>query len=160
MGSCGSGVGRAELLEIVNTYIHRHTDERMLEPATMRLGDEVLKGHSELTKLVSASSMDPQRAKQATTETRDAVFYKLDSYVKTLHAMGLCEWESFKDVDDKDKINMDEVGTDTTKHRSKIICDAAATIRHYSQTNPGDGKMNMHITCCLTTRADGKYPDG
>jgi hypothetical protein len=51
---------------------------------------------------------------------------------------------------------MDEVGSDTTKHRSKVIADAGAIIRKYQETKEGDGKMNMHITACLTTRADGE----
>jgi hypothetical protein len=46
----------------------------------------------------------------------DAVFFKLDCYIKTLHAMGLCEWKSFKDILKEDMLNMDEVSTDTTKH--------------------------------------------
>ena len=108
-------------------------------------------------KLGSAGSLDPQRAKKATKDTRDAVFTKLDANVRNLNAMGLVTWKSYRDVPGDSIYNMDEVGTDTTKNRSKIICDAATTIRHYSQTNSGDGKMNMHITACLTTRADGEF---
>jgi hypothetical protein len=78
MGSCGAGIGRDELLDIINTYIHHHEDSRMFEPASMGLVNQILKRHSDLTKLVSASSMEPQRAKQATKETRDVVCFKLD----------------------------------------------------------------------------------
>jgi hypothetical protein len=53
-------------------------------------------------------------------------------------------------------LSMDEASTDTTKHRSKVIADAADIIRKYTETPEGDDKMNMHITACLTTRADGK----
>jgi hypothetical protein len=73
-GSCGAGVGRNEILEMVNFYIHHHADARMIQPATMNLVEQLLKRHSKLAKLVSASSMDPQRVKQATKETRDTVF--------------------------------------------------------------------------------------
>ena len=160
MGSCGAGIGRDELLDIVNTYIHHHEDGRMFEPATMRLVDQMLKRHSDLAKLVSASSMDPQRAKQATIETRDAVFFKLDGYIKTLNAMGHCEWESFKDVPDGDKLNMDEVGADTTKHRKKVIADKVADWARVFQVTPeGDGKMNMHVTLCITTCGNGMFAD-
>jgi hypothetical protein len=160
MGSCGAGIGRDELLDIINTYIHHHADSRMIEPASMGLVDQILKRHSDLTKLVSASSMDPQRAKQATKETRDAVFFKLDGYIKTLNAMGHCEWESFKDVPDGDKLNMDEVGADTTKHRKKVIADKVADWARVFQVTPeGDGKMNMHVTLCITTCGNGMFAD-
>jgi hypothetical protein len=69
MGSCGAGVSKDELLEIVNSYIHHHDDARLIEPATMSLVEQLMARHEELVKLVSASSMDPQRAKQATKET-------------------------------------------------------------------------------------------
>jgi hypothetical protein len=160
MGSCGAGVGRDEVLDMVNTYIHHHADARMIQPATMNLVEQLLKRHSELAKLVSASSLDPQRAKQATRETRDAVFFKLDCYVKTLHAMGLCEWESYKDVPDEDKLNMDEVGADTTKHRKKVIADKVADWARVFQVTPeGDGKMNIHVTLCITTCGNGRFAD-
>jgi hypothetical protein len=51
MGSCGAGVGRDELLEIVNSYIHHHEDARLIEPATMRLVEELMKRHTELINL-------------------------------------------------------------------------------------------------------------
>jgi hypothetical protein len=160
MGACGAGISRDELLDIVNTYIHHHADPRMIEKASMGLVDQILKRHSVLAKLVSASSMDPQRAKQATTETRDAVFFKLDGYIKTLNVMGHCEWKSFADVPDGDKLNMDEVGADTTKHRKKVIADKIADWARVFQVTPeGDGKMNMHVTICVTTCGNGMFAD-
>jgi hypothetical protein len=65
-------------------------------------------------------------------------------------------WRSFRDVPSNRIYNMDKVGTDTTKHRSKIIADSAAIIRKYQQTQEGDVKMNMHIAACITTRANGR----
>ena len=156
MGSCSAGIGREELLEIVNTYIHHHVDSRMMEPATMRLVEMILKKHTMLTKLVSASSMDPHQAKQATKETRDSVFFKLDNYIKTLHAMGLCEWKAYKDVADEDKLNMDEVGADMTKQHNKVIANKVADWARVFQVTPeGDGKMSMHVTLCIMTCGNG-----
>jgi hypothetical protein len=160
MGSCGAGVGKEELLGIVNSYIHHHEDARLFEPATMRLVEQLMSRHNELTKLVSAHSMDPQRAKQATIETRDAVFFKLDSYVKNLNAMGHCDWESFKDVPAESMLNMDEVGADTTKHRRNVIADKKSYFaRVFQETPPGDGKMNMYVTMCITTCGNGLFAD-
>jgi hypothetical protein len=153
-------VGRDELLDMANSYIHHHADARMTQPATMNLVDHLLKRHRELAKLVSASLLDPQRAKQATKETRDAVFFKLNCYVKTLYAMGLCKWESYKDVPDQDKFNMDKVGADTTKHRKKVIADKVADWARIFQVTPeGDGKMNIHVTLCITTCGNGRFAD-
>ena len=52
--------------------------------------------------------------------------------------------------------NMDEVGNDTTKHRKKILADKKAG-RDFQITPEGDGKMDAHITACITTRGDGKF---
>ena len=52
---------------------------------------------------------------------------------------------------------MDEVGTDTTKHRSKLIADATLLRRVFQLTPEGDSKMSMHITACITTCGNGRY---
>jgi hypothetical protein len=157
IGNMGYGITRQEALSMIDDHIHQKVDERDALECSEKVLRAILSRNKDI-KVGSAGSLDPQRAKKATKDTRDSVFTKLDSYVRNLNAMGLVTWNSYKDVPANSIYNMDEVGTDTTKHRSKIICDAAATIRHYCQTNSGDGKMNMHITACLTTRADGKSP--
>ena len=53
--------------------------------------------------------------------------------------------------------NMDEVGADTTKRRGKILVFGKDYSRVFQLTPEGDGKMNIHVTACVTTRADGKY---
>jgi hypothetical protein len=57
--------------------------------------------------------------------------------------------------------NMDEVGNETTKYRSKIVADKVAIMARMFQRRPeGDGKMNMHVTACIiTTCANGRYED-
>jgi hypothetical protein len=86
--------------------------------------------------------------------------FKAEWYVKTLHAMGLVEWETMSDVLADDMLNMDEVAADTTKHRRKLVADASAgTMRLFQITPKGDGKMNMHLTACITSCANGQYQD-
>jgi hypothetical protein len=104
---------------------------------------------------VAACLIDPQRAKKANTETRDALFVKLDCYIKSLLAMGLVPWKPYSDVSKQSIHNMDEVGTDTTKHRSKIVADALTMNHKFKITPKGDGQMNMHIITCITTQSDG-----
>jgi hypothetical protein len=156
LAKCGQGVAREEVLAIIDDYVHIEEDKR----ASVECSEKVLRGflsrHSDLIKLIAAGSLDPARSKKATAETRDAVFCKLDGFLKTLFAMGLVKWESFKDVPSNKLYNMDEVGTDSTNHRTKVIADALSKIRQFQLTPEGDGRMNMHITLALTTRADGK----
>ena len=156
IGNMGHGITHQEAISMIDEHVHGKVDARDAVECSEKVLRAILSRNKEI-KIGSAGSLDPQRAKKATKDTRDAVFTKLDSYIRNLNAMSLVPWKSYKDVPGDTIYNMDEVGTDTTKHRSKIICDAAATIRQYCQTNSGDGKMNMHITACLTTRADGKF---
>ena len=114
--------------------------------------------HPDLAKIILAGSLDPARAPKANRATRDAVFFKLDAFIQNLNTMGKVPWKNFKDIPCECIYNMDEASTDTTKHRTKVIADAAAIIRKYTETPEGDNKMNMHITACITTPADGKYP--
>ncbi len=137
-------------------HIHQKVDTRDAVECSKKVLCAILKRHKDI-KLGSAGLIDPARAMKATKETRDAVFTKLDCYVTNLNAMGLTkDWKSYKDIPAECIYNMDKVVTDTTKHRYKVLCDADTTIRKYCRTKEGDGKMNMHITACLTTRADGK----
>jgi hypothetical protein len=63
--------------------------------------------HKELVKIVHATSMDPKRAKQATEDTRDDMFFKLDAYIKSPHEMGHVSWKCFKDILKVHLFNMD-----------------------------------------------------
>ena len=65
-------------------------------------------------------------------------------------------WKKANEVPRQVIYNMDEVGTDTTKRRAKVIASSAEMMRHFQITPEGDGKMNMHITACIMMRADGK----
>jgi hypothetical protein len=156
LGNMGHGVTKLEALDVIDEYINGRVDKRDRVEVSEKILRGILDRNKDLVKVISAGSLDPQRAKKANAETRDAVFTKLNSYIKNLYAMKKVPWKCYREVPNNCIFNMDEVGTDTTKHRSKIIADAAAVIRAYQQTREGDDKMNMHITACLTTRADGK----
>jgi hypothetical protein len=119
----------------------------------------MLEKHQDLVKIISAGSLDTARARKATRATRDAVFYKLNAYPQNLNHMGKAPWKSFKDIPCESIYNMDEAPTDATEHRSKVIADATAIIRKYTESLEGDNKMNMHITACLMMHANGKEPN-
>jgi hypothetical protein len=157
LADCGKGITKLEAMAMIDDLISENVDRRHQAECSEKVFRRMLEKHPDLVKIISAGSLDPARARKATRETRDAVFYKLDCYVRNLHALGKVPWKRYKDVPCERIYNMDEASTDTTKHRSKIIADAAAIIRKYTETPEGDDHMNMHITACLTTRADGKY---
>ena len=52
-----------------------------------------------------------------------------------------------------------EVGTDTTKHRRKVIADQRNIFQRIFTITPEGDRMKGHITACVTTRADGKFDD-
>jgi hypothetical protein len=154
LSMCGRGVLADKLLNITNEYIHHHLDGRLVQAATRKITQGMMRRHKELVKIVQASSMDPKRAEQATEDTRDAMFFKLDAYIKSLHEMGHVGWKSYREIPKDNIFNMDEVGNDTTKHRSKIVADKMNVIaRMFQRTPEDDGKMNMHVTACTSLPA-------
>jgi hypothetical protein len=59
---------------------------------------------------------------------------------------------------------MDKVAKDTTKHKKKPVVakldkygKKTSDQRFFCITPEGDGKMNQHITCALTSHANGMY---
>jgi hypothetical protein len=52
---------------------------------------------------------------------------------------------------------MDEVGTNTTKRMAKVFLASSNYRSRLFSITPegGDGRMNMHVTACITTRGDG-----
>jgi hypothetical protein len=156
LGMMGEGITRLDIHRMILEVLNIDEDERTRYECSEKVVDRLLKKHKELVKLVSAGSLDPARAKKANTQTRDAMFKKLDSYIRNLYAMKRIPWKRAKKVPRNVIYNMDEVGTDTTKRRAKVIANAEEMMRHFQITPEGDGKMNMHITACITTRADGE----
>jgi hypothetical protein len=160
LAACGRGICTEELLELINIYIHQQKDARLIHPATMKTVRGFLNRHKGLVKIIQTSSIDPKRAEQACEDTRDGMFFKAECYFKMPHAMGLVHWETMADVLPDDMLNMDEVATDTTKHRRKLEADASANMMQLFQITPEcDGKMNMHLTACITSCANGRYQD-
>ena len=157
LAAIGKGVSRDELLVMVNEYISLDMDGRDRVDASEKVIRNLFLRYPDQLKVVSASSLDPKRAAQATEDTRDAVFCKLNGYIKMLFAMDKVPWETYAEVPKESIFNMDEVSNDTTKHRKRIIAGKSGLWSRVFQNTPeGDGKMSQHITVCLTTRADGE----
>ena len=54
--------------------------------------------------------------------------------------------------------NMDELGTDPTKHTDVMLVPKEVTNRIFQSTPEGD-KNNSHLTVPMFSRSDGKYKD-
>jgi len=122
LGSMGYGLTRDDLHNFADSLINKNLDEHERVPISKHVTEGLLMWHKELVKIVSAASLDPKRARQATADTRDAMFCKLNSYIALLHSMGDIPWKNYSDIPASSIYNMDELGNDTTKHRNKVIC--------------------------------------
>ena len=121
LSSMGHGAS-SEVMEImVNEVVNEKFDERDAVKVSAAVLKLMRKRHPEIGKLRKGASLDPKRAAKANEDTRDVMFIKLDNWVYLLYRMGVCPWKSYADVPAYLKYNMDELGTDTTKHRNKIF---------------------------------------
>ena len=156
MAAIGYGIGKPEALDIIDQLCFFDVPEIARFDISNHVLDRILSNRKDL-KTVAGASLCPQRAVKATVDTRDAMLVKLDAFIQFLNKDGYVPWKSYSDIPKDSIYNMDEVGTDTTKHRGKVLASIWDSIRQYTITPEGDGKMNMHLTCCLTSRADGEF---
>jgi hypothetical protein len=155
MGKAGWGVDRDELLVMINNVINIGVDERERQEATEKVVKDVLRKHPDLMKLVDSGSLDPLRSKKANEKTRDTVFSKLQAQTRALCSEGKIPWKNYCDIPAHCVYNMDEVATDMTKHRRKIIADIRDPFQRIFTITPEGDRMQGHIAVCVTTRADG-----
>jgi len=121
LGTMGYGLTKDDLHGFANALINKDFDKRECVSISKHVTDGLLLCHKDLVKVVAAASLDPKRARQATGETRDAMFSKLNSYIQILNAMGELPWKNYNDIPSNAIYNMDELGNNTTKHRNKIL---------------------------------------
>ena len=55
--------------------------------------------------------------------------------------------------------NTDKVSNDTTKPCAKVLADGEHSSCTFQVTYEGDGRMNQHVTVCITTREDALFKD-
>jgi hypothetical protein len=157
----GYGLSRDQVLSVMNVMAPLPSKKSH----SIHALDNFMKRNPDLS-VQKSSGIDPLRAEQANSYVRDVYFSKLDAYIRLLHSMGRCRWENFSEIPAKFKYNMDEIGSNTTRHRGAIVGaaeggdaeDAAAEYRKrlFTITKEGD-KMPFHVTMCLTTRSDGQF---
>jgi hypothetical protein len=106
LGNMGGGITTAEFMDLIDEYTQMDMDDRERQPCSEAVVRLILKKYEDLVKIVDAGSLDPARARKATEETRDVMFFKLNCFIRSLHEMRLVPWKSFSDVPATDKFNM------------------------------------------------------
>lgn len=156
LSAAGHSVSRKDCMDMISSYIGKEEDPRRHRKVTQDMFESLKSRHKDL-KVVSSNSIDSARARKATRETRERVFVKLEAYIQNLHRQDKIPWETFREVPWDRIYNMDEVGANTTSHRAKMIATKKMLARMFCVTPEGDGKMNLHISAAVTTRADGEW---
>ena len=157
MSNMGLGIDKTVFLDCINAVLSSRVEKKHFQEATMSVVDRLLKNHKDLISLMHGNAIDAARVRQAKEEVRNSFFVKLELYTQLLHKMKKIPWKTFADVPSANIFNMDEIATDTSKHRRKIIGNVSKLGRIFQLTPEGDGRMPFHITICLTTTATGKF---
>ena len=157
LSTMGLGIDEDTCLNVVNAILAERIELKNFMPVTRGVVKQIILENSDLLRLTKGNSIGPKRVRQADSDVRDAMFVKLESFVKLLHGQGKIPWKSFADIPAKNISNMDEVATNTHDHRKKVIACKLDLGRMFQEVLGGDSKMPFHITICVTTRADGKF---
>ena len=100
--------------------------------------------------------IDPKGGKKGDESVMEAIFVKLENYVKILHNQGKVPWASASDIPAKNQSNMDKIATNSRSHRKKMIAVKLRLGRLLQEANGGDIKMPMHISMCITSKPCGE----
>jgi len=120
LGSMGYGLMRDDMHNFTDQLVNKDVDPREYVPISKHVTEGILNQHSHLIKIVAAASLDPKRARQATVDTRDAMFSKLSSYIEMLYAMGSIPWKQYSDIPSDSIYNMDKLGTIQPSTETKL----------------------------------------
>ena len=152
----GLGIDEDTCLTVANSILEERIDKKDFVPVTRGVVRRVITNNKELLTLMKGNSIDPKRARQADESVMEALFVKLENYVKILHNQGKVPWASASDIPAKNQSNMDEIATNSHSHRKKIIADKLRLGRLFQEANAGDSKMPMHISMCITSKPCGE----
>ena len=165
MACMGMGIDSETMLDAVNFILKKRIEDQDFVPVRIGVVNQIVANNKTLRKL-RGNSIDPKRVRQANTDVRNAMFVRLENFVKLLHSQGKIEWSSFKDIPATNISNMDELAVNAHDHRHKIIAPVSVLLaeglnsrsgRIYQETSAGDNKMPMHVTLALTSQPNGKF---
>ena len=153
----GLGIDEDTCLLVANSFLHERIEEKDFVPVTRGVVRRLIKKNSELLTLMKGNLIDPKRARQADETVLEALFVKVDNYIKILHSQGKVPWKSASKIPLSSQSNMDEIATNAHSHHKKIIADKLHLGRFFQEVNAGDNKIPMHISLCIMSQASGKF---
>ena len=117
LSRCGMGVDRDTCLDLVNEILKTRVEIKEFQDVTRGVVNRLIAKNNDLLDLFSGNSIDASRVRQANVDVRDAMFVKLDNYIKFLYAAGKVTWKCWAEVPPWAMSNMDEVATNCQDHR-------------------------------------------
>jgi len=162
VGTMGYGLTCDDLHSFADSIVNENVDAREHVAISKHVTDGILARHKDLVKIVSAGSLDPKRARQATAETSNAYFlnwiltYRCYILWNKFHGSHMMR---FQHIPYTIWMSLEMTQQSTgTKYFAKKDCATGEVnkTQTFMQTCEGDGQMPWYITICLTTYMDGK----
>ena len=121
MAMCGKGLGRLTVKSLIEGCLREYKLSDTKNAYSQKTFERFLNEYDCTCKNVK--NINPERALQVKPENRDIMFANLDSLVGLVNAVDPqnCPWTSWEEVPAKNKYNVDEMSTDPTSHRNKIV---------------------------------------
>ena len=138
MANMGLGVEPETCLDQVNAILAKQIEQADFVPVTIAVVKRIIANNSNLLRLVRGNSIDTKRVRQADKDVRNAMFVKLDNYIKILHMQGKVPWKSWSKVPPECMSNMDELAMNTHGHCKK---DHRTGVLLQQQTNLPRNKL-------------------
>ena len=123
LSSGGLMIEKKMLKQLIEIVTFNGVDAREDCRVSTSVVDGFMKRHENEIDFAKSSGIDPLRAEQMTEEVRDLWFQKMDNFIKELFELKLVPWRSMAEVPAANEYNMDELASDTTKRRDKVVID-------------------------------------
>ena len=148
MALIGKGLGR----KTVRSLIKNCLKEYKISDKTSAFCEKTLENylHKYDLQCKNVKNICPHRISQVTPANRTMMFANLDSIVGLVHEMDPtnCPWKSWEEVPARFKYNMDEMSTDPTNHRNKIVL-SKNTMEQLMQCTPQGKVKNLQVLFCF-----------
>ena len=145
----GLGIDEDTCLEVTNSILCERIAEKDFVPVTRGVVKQIIEKNKDLLTLMKDNSIDPKRVRQDDEAVMQALFVKVDCYVKILNNQGKVLWRSTSDVPPDCISNMDEIVTNTHNHWKKVIADKLRLGRLFRKSMPATIRCQCTLVCAL-----------